>query len=286
MPLSEAYTPPPQGESEGRWTIDELNPERISGLVEGLIPPEEVRNGRNFGVHIVDGQDEASAIGRFVEWTVFEEFFDNDLERMKEEYGPYDEASTFLLVLDYEKSQPMGAVRLIGPSEAGFKSIHDLVAPESPWYKPGDTLESRLAEIGNDPEHTVDIGTMAVMPEYRSGHSTEGASAALYSTCVRWSLANGYNNWITVVDRKIYDMMQAWGEPFKPFDRTDWASYIDSPASLPVHTELYSGLEQIKEFDQKMSRQHEQQFDIHGLYTRGAGLEGQFVLPSFETDVQ
>lgn len=287
MVITESYTaPPPQGEPGARWNMDALDPERIHGLVNGLIPPEEVRGGRAYGVHVVEDGNEAADIGRYVEWTVFEEFFDNDLERMKKEYSPYDESSTFLLVLDYEKAEPMGAIRIIKPSEAGLKSLGDLVQPDSPWYTPGDTLESRYQEIGDDPDHTVDIATMAVMPDYRSNHSAQGASAALYSTCVRWSLANGFNHWVTIVDKNILDMMQSWGEPFQAFKGADWKSYIDSPASLPVHAELYSGLEKIKDFDQKMSEEQGQSFDVHGLYTRGAGLEGQFVLPSFESDVQ
>jgi hypothetical protein len=261
------------------WTGESFAPDRIRGLVADLIPPEGERAGGRFGVHVIDGRDPHSDIGRAIEAEVFDEFFDNDLDKMREEYGPYDEDSTFLTVLDYEQGTPVGVIRIIRPSEKGLKSLNDLVQPGSPWFNEGDTLEGRWDEVGNEPEHTVDISTMAVMPDYRSGHAEDGASAALYSTCVQWSLANGYNRWVAIVDKKIHDMMQAWGEPFGHFEGAEWEEYLDSKQSRPIHTELYSGLEKVKAFDQQMTKQSGQQMDIHGLYTRGAGLDKEFVLP-------
>ena len=285
--MIESYSPEKiDAQRAGEWSEASLSPERISQLVEGLIPSEDVRQGRQMGLHVVEGDQAASDIARYVEWTVFEEFFKNDIQVMREEYSKYDQASTFLLVLDYEQKKPVGVIRLIKPSEAGLKSLNDLISPTGPWNVDGHTAEDRLLEIGDQPDNTVDIATMGVMPEYRTNHAADGASAALYSTCVWWSLENGYNQWITVVDQKIYDMMQSWGEPFKKFDGADWAPYLDSPKSLPVHTELFSGLERIRQFDIEMSRQTGQEIDIHGLYTKGKGLEGQFVLPVFGSEVQ
>lgn len=268
------------------WTEEAFVADRVAGLVADLIPDEATRDGRRFGVHVIEGGDPHADIGRSVEAEVFEEFFDNDLHKMKEEYGPYDDASTFLTVIDYEQGKPVGVIRIIRPSEKGLKSLNDLAQQDSPWYGVGDTLAKRWTEVGNDPQHTVDISTMAVMPEYRSGHAEAGASAALYSTCVRWSLDNGYNRWVAIVDKKIHDMMQTWGEPFQHFEGADWAPYLDSSESRPVHTELYSGLEKVKAFDRAMSEQPGQTTDIHGLYTRGAGLDANFVLPDFSHTVQ
>ncbi|HVV25729.1 MAG TPA: GNAT family N-acyltransferase [Candidatus Saccharimonadales bacterium] len=274
------------GQSVASWSPESFDAQRIEGFVEDLTPDEEIRQGRRFGLHVIEGNEPASDIGRFVESQVFDEFFQNDLERMKQEYSPYDAESTFLSVLDYEEKKPVGVIRIIRPSEAGLKSLNDLVDPSGPWFKEGDTVEKRFSEIGSDPEHTVDISTMAIMPEYRTNHAADGASAALYSSCVRWSLAHGYNRWVTIVDESIYDMMQSWGEPFQPFKDAEWASYIDSAKSIPVHTELHSGLEKIKRFDQDMTQKFGNPVDIHGLYTRGVGLEKDFVLPDFGDAVQ
>lgn len=263
------------------WNEKTLNLTRIKQLITDITPDDETRQGRQYGLHVIDGQDESSDIGRFVEWTVLDEFFKNNLKRIQEEYARYDSSSTFLVVVDYEKNEPMGVLRIIRPSPEGLKSMNDLVSTESPWYRQGDSLDSRFAEIGDDPQHTVDIATMTVMPDYRTDHAEAGTSAVLYSSCVRWSLENNFNRWVTIVDKKIYDMMQSWGEPFTAFNETDWEEYLDSPKSLPVHTELYSGLEKIKRFDEVTSQETGNEVDIHGLYTQGRGLEEQFVLPNF-----
>ncbi len=78
------------------WTNESFAPDRIKGLVEDLIPDEAIRAGRRFGVHVIDGQDSHSDIARSIEAEVFNEFFDNDFQKMKAEYGPYDDASTLL----------------------------------------------------------------------------------------------------------------------------------------------------------------------------------------------
>ena len=271
---------------ESRWSKESLRAENIRKKIAEITPPTEIRGDRALGLHVFYGDDANADIARHIEWTVFEEHFDNDIVVMRDEYELYDESSVFLTIVDYESAMPVGVIRIIKPSEKGLKSMNDLVDPEGPWFKDGDSLKSRFAEIGDDPEHTVDIGTMAVMPNYRSSHAADGASAALYSSCVRWSLESDYNRWVTIVDKKIFEMMQSWGEPFRQFTDTDWASYLDSPLSLPVHTELYSGLQKIKAFDKKMQLEHNADIDIHGLYTKGNGLESVFVLPDFSSVVE
>ncbi len=254
------------------WSIEALQPERISELIGELTPSDEIRQGRNLGVHIVDGSNPLSDIARFIEWKNFEVRFKNDIGKMKEMYEPYDEASTFLIIVDYENQKPVGNIRIVKPVNDSLITIDAIVAPNSLWKSQDDSPEKRKLEMGYDPDHTVDITTMAVMPEYSSGHSKDGASAVLYSTCVRWSLANGYNHWATIVDSHIYNMMQAWGEPFTPFEGTDFEPFEGSKASIPVYTDLYTGLEKVKAFSE----------DIYDLYTKSSGLEFEYVLPEID----
>jgi hypothetical protein len=258
------------------WSEENLSDERIHDLVVNLIPDEETRAGRSLGLHVIDGNDPNSDIGRYVEWKVLDEKFENNLEEMAREYGSYDAASVFLVVLDYEKQVPAAVLRIIKPTEnIGFKSIKDLTSENrdvNPWYNPNDTEDSLLTEIGApDKWHTADISIMGVMPAYRSAHSRNFVSGALYSSCIRWSLENDFNYWVTIVDHRILKMMQDWGEPFKEFVGKDYQHYLGSKASKPMHTELYSGLEKVKAFDQ----------NIYDLYTKGTGLENIFVLPNF-----
>lgn len=256
-------------ESVSRWSIENLGLDRIQQLVRDMTPTDKVRAGRKQGVHIIDGSDPDSDIARFVEWKVFDVEFHNDLEEMSDLYSLYDSTSTFLVVLDYENSTPVGVVRLIEPTDVGNLTLKEITHPDSPWYNENETEKLRLLEIGNIPERTLDIATMAVMPEYRSSHAIDGTSAALYSTCVQWSLSHGYDIWTTIVDQKIFNQMQSWGEPFTPFTGTEFKPYMGSSNSIPVHADLRTGLERVRLFDE----------GVYRLYTQSAGLESQYVLP-------
>lgn len=268
---------PPQTPEPTTWSPESFDPARLADMIEDLTPSEEQRQGRAMGVHIIDGLDPRSDVGRYIEAEVFREFFpSNDLDLMRREYGPYDATSTFLTVLDYENKQPVGVIRMTRPEGAGLKSLDDLVAADSPWANPAAGYNERLQEMGNDYEHSADIATFAVMPDYRSGHAADGASASLYSTSVRWSLANGYPNWISIIDQKPLGMIQEWGEPFEPFEGCDFAPFLDSKASLPVHLNLPVALAKIRQ-----TLGDELGGGIVDLYTKGSGLHQTFVLPDF-----
>ncbi len=250
------------------WSEKSFEADRIRRLIAEITPSDEVRQGRRFGVHVLDGSDHHSDIGRFVEATVFMEYFKNNLDVMRAAYGPYDEHSTLLTVVDYEAQEPVGVVRVIEHSELDVITLAEIQNPKYPW-RAGLSMADRWHEIGDDPEHTLDITTMAVMPEYKSGHAKDGASAALYSTCVIWSLAKDINTWVSIVDKKIHGDMQAWGEVWDDFEGADWAPYMGSKASKPVHLQLKPALEKVRAVDE----------GIYALYTQSAGLEHQFVLP-------
>ncbi len=258
------------------WTPETMSQEHIHDLVIDLIPSEEIRKGRNIGLHVINNDDPHADIARYTEWKVFLDAFGNDMDTMEEEYGPYDDGSTFLLVLDYEKEQPAAVLRLMTSNgKIGLKTINDLLNPDvdkNPWYNPSDTETSLFNEIGvQDQSHLVDIGTMGVMPEYRAAHTRDAVSAVLYSSCVRWSLENDYNYWVTIVDERILTMMQDWGKPFLEFDGKGFESYLDSKRSRPMHLEVYSGLQKVKAFDE----------GVYDLYTKGTGLDNKYVLPGF-----
>ena len=275
-----------QFDHSNHWSAEMLNVGRIKQLVSDIMPSEQVRAGRTMGLHVIEGSDVHADIGRYVEWQVFENAFGNDIDTMRSEYEPYDSASVFLTLVDYEKQQPAAVIRLIKPEgPKGLKSLNDLISPtleqpdgtqiQNPWYEAGDTLESRLNEVGNDGSKIVDIGTMAVMPEYRSAHAQAGASAVLYSSCARWSFEQDYPFWVTIIDERALRMIQSWGEPFENFDHADYASYLDSSSSIPMHLDLYKCVPKIRAYDEVNGS------DIFGLYTQGSGLKEQYVLPDF-----
>ncbi len=273
--FTDAVTSPhPPDELSGTWQPESFEPERIKNLIAELTPAPEVIGERTFGVHILSGDDPLADIGRSVEASAFMEFFRNDLDVMRKAYGPFDEVSTLVAVVDYANQEPAGALRIVRPSEKGIITLDELQDPKSPWYDPNKDMQARVAEVG-DPNDTLDIATMAVMPRYRNKHQRDSVSAALYATCVQVSLGlfenslERFDHWVTIVDHNIFEMMQSWGQPFEVFEGADFAPYMGSKASIPVHLQLSSALERVKAFDQ----------GIYDLYTKSAGLEGQFVLP-------
>jgi hypothetical protein len=89
------------------------------------------RDGTPFGVYVLESGDPSSALARQVERDVFLEFFGNTVDMLDAEYRAYDAASTFLCVIDHERRVTAGMIRLISPSPAGFKTLHDLVVRRS-----------------------------------------------------------------------------------------------------------------------------------------------------------
>ena len=71
-------------------------------------------------------------------------------------------------------------------------------------------------------------------------------------------------------------MIQDWGEPFEAFEGCDFAPFLDSPASLPVHLNLPNGFQKIVDTLGEEMGGH-----IVDLYTKGTGLHETFVLPDF-----
>ena len=75
-----------------------------------------------FGVYVWSSSEPGAELGRHLERRVFGEFFGNSPETLAEEYGPYEEASSFFCVVDHRRQLPAGVLRVIRPSPAGFKT--------------------------------------------------------------------------------------------------------------------------------------------------------------------
>src|SRR5690606_40194536 len=119
---------------------------------------------------------------------VFLEVFGNTAELLEREYGPFERASRFLVVLDHETLRPAGACRMIEPSPAGNKTVEDVGRV---WGLP-----LLGASAGGHPlaEDAWDVATLAVHADYRGERTDSVISAALFqgitmfmaSRDVRW----------------------------------------------------------------------------------------------------
>lgn len=200
--------------------------EAVRLLIERKLQPTESR----YGVYVVESSDPAANLGRAVELEVFGEFFDNNEELMKREYGPYEQDSTFIIVLDKQTSEPAGVMRLIQNGPNGLKSLNDL--SKEPWLKGIDAVFEEDGLSPHDLDKTWDIATLAVRKEYRG---KTAVSAALYHALYLSSEKRQIENWVAILDDNVLELLGALGIHFKRYVGVGSANYLDSPASTPVY---------------------------------------------------
>ena len=71
------------------------------------------RAGTPFGVYLLWSDEPAAELARAIEREVFLEVFGNTRELLEAEYGRYEPASLFMLVIDHEKLAPAGVMRVV-----------------------------------------------------------------------------------------------------------------------------------------------------------------------------
>jgi hypothetical protein len=202
----------------------------LEELATALID-KEGRGDTPFGFYILRSDDPASELGRAVEREVFFEFFGNTPELMHAEYEPYEHASLFLVVVDHLRRKPAGVIRMLLPSAAGFKTLHDI---EKHWGQPVDEVLARTG-VEFDLESLWDVGTLAVSREYR-GEATQGlVTLGLYQGMDMLTAAVDVKFGIAILDLGVFDNVQkSFHRPFSPFPGLEPMRYLDSPSSLPI----------------------------------------------------
>ena len=228
------------------------------------------RHDTPFGVYVLDSHDPASVLARQVEQDVFLEFFDNTVDMLADEYGPYEDTSTFLCVIDHQRRVPAGMIRIIRPSPAGFKTLHDL---DSIWGLPTSQL-ARPTGIGLDPSSLWDLATLAVAREYRSAASSGLVSMALYQALNMLGHAQGIRWAVAVMDMVVLDLINsAWHRPFAGIPGADPRRYLDSPASRPVYCDVVDYRMRLAFLDPP----------THAILFEGRGLETVVSTPRWES---
>lgn len=219
-----------------------LTHEEARQLCTEFLNSNEQLPDSQFGCYIIRGDDSYSNLGRFVEGTVFLGVFNNTPKVMEQEYGPYDNASTFFVVIDHEARMPVGVMRVIENSPAGLKTLNDL--EKSPLQL---AASETCQKLGIDADKCADIATLAVMPEYRGRAANFLPSLLLYRTLYLTTLDNRrFDYTVTIVDRKAERNLETLKLPFKPID-TRYFSYLDSLQSRAlygVNAEFYPIVEQ------------------------------------------
>jgi hypothetical protein len=210
----------------------ELHGNQAADLSEQLLSlhPPTARN--RFVCYPITGSSRFADLGRTTELQVFEEAFGNDRGLMEREYGPYEHASQFFVVMDTERRQPAGVLRIIGNSSAGLKTLRDVAG--EPLRIPREDFQAFHGV--EDLDRCWDVGTVAVLPEYRrSATRRRTVSLLLYRAFYVHALDRGIDHVVAVIDRYAHRSLRALGIPLVPLCGSTPFSYLDSASSTALY---------------------------------------------------
>ncbi|WP_051799380.1 hypothetical protein [Catenuloplanes japonicus] len=170
-----------------------------------------------------------AAAARTVERSVFAETFGNDAATMETEYGPYEPASRFIVVLDRARQHPAGVIRLIDESPAGLKSLND-----APAHIGGTVASIRAHHHMTDGRRAIDVATLAVLPGYRGARSAL-VSTLLYRTLYRAFTRDHITHVVAMIDAPAYRNLRRIGTPFVPMLGSSPFSYLGAPETHALY---------------------------------------------------
>jgi hypothetical protein len=176
---------------------------------------------------VFDARDEVAEAARRCEADVFLARFGNTPEQLAVEYGPYEETSVWLAVVDgHGVAQAAG--RLIRPGPPGLKTLNDL--RRDPWRVDPVAAAHRA---GVDPQVSWESATFAV----RSGLRLRGYDAmeALFYGLAVGSLVNGFEAVVAVIDDRVLRVFGSIGLFLNPFPGTRPGPYLGSPRSSALY---------------------------------------------------
>jgi Acetyltransferase (GNAT) domain len=244
--------------------LSELELESLVGRLIGPGHPEPM------GVYALRADRPEAAVALHLEQAVFYEAFGNTPELLAEEYDPYAASSVLLCVVDHLRRRPAGMMRIIVPSAAGHKSVHDI---EKVWGESFEDLCGRLDYVYN-PDTLWDIATLAVAPDYRSAALSGLVGIGLVQAVGIIGLRCGVTHMVTIMHRPVLRMFQ-WKlhRPFQPFPGVLPMAYLDSPASVPV-------MGDVADWHRRLSVEDEAMYQV---MARGTGLEPVIRPPDWDT---
>jgi hypothetical protein len=204
---------------------------------------------------VLDPVGEELAATKRCEAEVFFEAYGNTPEEFEVEYGPYEDATGFMAVLEGD-GEAVAAARFIAPGPAGLKTLNDVSRP--PWEVDG--LRSARS-AGVDPARTWDVATIAVRPGAGRGGL---CASALYHGIINAAYANGVEYFVMIMDSHARRLLTGLGMQTQALPGTKTGEYLGSVSSTPLWANLHRGLEQ----------QRQGSPDAYRLIFQGVGLDG------------
>lgn len=226
----------------GNFTLD--------GVDSDDATPEtnELEEQPRLSFHVLEPGDANYEWGLQVEKDVFAIEFGDSPELIEQEYYKYNPYSTLLVVRDEKANIPIGMWRVIhNNQDVGFKTYNDIQREDLGWKRRMDDV---LAENGLElpPEKTVDLGSVAILKQYRGNMEGAQAGIALYKGMIEYSRQHGIEYWVGIIDRKPFESVtqKRFGGIFRQFKGLGYERYMGSEQSTPVYAEAAKVPEIIK----------------------------------------
>ena len=188
---------------------------------------------KRFCCYRIAGDSPYADIARTIECKVFDDFFGNSPDIMTEQYGPYEAQSSFLLVVDRRAQRPAGALRIIEASaHRGLKTLEDI--KQGPLFMPTSTvLEHHNI---SDLSRCWDVGSVAVLKEYRGQTHDHMISTTLYGRLHMQAASDGIEHFTAILDSHAFSqIVNVFGVPFVPIVDTRPFPYLGSESNLAAY---------------------------------------------------
>jgi hypothetical protein len=205
---------------------------------------------------VFDPTGDVLSAARECELHVFARTYGNTVRELQVEYGPYENETVFLAVVD-ANDDVLAVCRLIVPGPAGLKSLKDAGRP--PWCVDG-VRAARAARI--DLSRTWDVATIGVRSD--RGAARLLTAAALYHGIVLAARANRVRSVVMIMDERARRLLTAIGVRTSALPGTRAAPYLGSPASTPLYLHLAEMLDNQRRTNPEGYR----------LIGQGIGLDG------------
>jgi hypothetical protein len=219
-----------QNEKHDSYRIDNKPKTLIRKLYNEVRKQRESHGGKygNIAAIRMDCDSEYADVARYIEALWFKDWYQDQTSEqfaksMHQEYGPYERASRFIVLMDMDEKDEDGLPWLVGMARAVggraelLKTVNDM--PEVWGVHQEDILEdikkcsSRTCadhSVG-DPAGTWDYSSMAVAKKYRGTPAYAILSHELY----RWSKELGIHTAITIFVVRLFEIYKSHGVPFR-----------------------------------------------------------------------
>jgi hypothetical protein len=178
---------------------------------------------------VVEARGALREAARQCEAEVFLDRFGNTAEELAEEYGPYEERTIFLAVVEGEDgaADVLASARIVLPVPLP-KTLAD--AGREPWLADPPRV---VREVGLDLDRTWDVLTFAVRRGVR-GRGVHAFEALIYGV-IEGMAANGAEWMVAMVDDGPRRLLAERGVDLDRLPGTWTAPYFGSPATTPVY---------------------------------------------------